>query len=92
MAISKVSQLKGNVHPNSMGMARFHTNQGNLRIVVAQVEDCEFPKDFIGRPNGDRALGRQFIGYGSSTTSCSIPSWAIKYANLNVWLDVCMWR
>ena len=43
-------------------MARFHTNQGNLRIVLAQVEDCELPKDFIGRPNGDSALVRPFIG------------------------------
>jgi hypothetical protein len=92
MATSKVSQLEGNDHPDSMGMARFHTNQGNLRIVLAHVEDCELPKYFIGRPNGDRALRRPFIGDGSSRTSCSVPSWAVKYVNLNVWLDVYFWR
>jgi hypothetical protein len=55
-----------------------------------QVDDCELPKNLIGQPTGDKALGRPFIEEGSSRTGRSDPSW-VKYVNLfqrEVWLDM----
>lgn len=35
------------MYPDSMGLAWFHTNLGRLWIELAQVEDCDLPKEFV---------------------------------------------
>jgi hypothetical protein len=52
--------------------------------VLAQVEDCELPKDFIGQPIGDRALARPFIEEALNRACRNVPSWVVKYDNLQV--------
>jgi hypothetical protein len=69
-------------------------NPVNVWIGLAQVENCELPKDFIGQPIGDRALARPFIEEDLSRARHSVPSWCfVKYVNLLRWkvlLDMCM--
>src|SRR3984957_11026750 len=86
-------QFEGNGHRDSIFLASFHTNHGNLCIGLVQVEDCELPKQFIGRPVGDWVLVRQLVEEGLSRTSRSVQSQVIKYTNLlrrRVRLDMCM--
>ena len=80
IATSEVSQFKGNDHHHSIGMVRFHTNRGQLRIGVVEVEECELPKDLRGPPIGSRVLVRNFIEEGQSST-CSLLNVIIKCVN-----------
>src|SRR5882757_3436900 len=91
MATSEVSQFEGNDHHHSIGIARFHTNRGKLRIGIVQVEDCQLPKDFSGPPIRSRALVRKSIE-GWSGASCCLLNFVIKQTDQllwRVWLGIC---
>ena len=81
IAASKVSQFKGNDHRHFIGMSRFHTNRGKLRIGVVHIEKCELPKGFRDPPIGDRIVVRNFIYEGTSGAGCSLLNVVIKCTN-----------
>ena len=95
MTISTGSQVKSNDQPDSVQVARFHINHGNLCIGLAQVKDRELPEDFTGSSwaIGDSTLVRSFIeGLSMARVTHRVPSWVVNYDNflrLKVSSDTC---
>ena len=72
IATSEVGQFKGNVYRHFIGMARSHTNHGELRVGVVQITERELPKDFRGPPIGKWVAVRDLIEEGWSRACCPL--------------------